>query len=292
MFLNLSSIPKKKGNFKTMKSQNIFACISALLLIFSASLAVTAQNDQSDIGYVPEIGQPGKDVVWVPTPQELVDTMLSMAGVTHEDFVVDLGSGDGRTVISAAKRGAYAVGIEYNHDMVELSIKNAEKEGVSHLTSFIEADLFEYDLSKATVITMFLLPEINLKLRPKLLELKPGTRVVSNTFTMAEWEPDYEVTTMENWNSWNTALLWIIPAKAGGTWKLDGDMLSINQEFQMIYGKLTSGDKSLNIKDGRLRGEEITFKINDRLYTGRVSGDRMEGIVTDSSGEKKWSAIR
>ncbi|MCX6302982.1 MAG: class I SAM-dependent methyltransferase, partial [Bacteroidia bacterium] len=197
-----------------------------------------------------------------------------------------------RTVISAAKRGAYAVGIEYNHDMVELSIKNAEKEGVSHLTRFIEADLFEYDLSKATVITMFLLPEINLKLRPKLLELKPGTRVVSNTFTMAEWESDYEVTTMENWNSWNTALLWIIPAKAGGNWKLDGDILSINQEFQMIYGKLTSGDKSLYIKDGRLRGEEITFKINDRLYTGRVSGDRMEGIVTDSSGEKKWSAIR
>lgn len=285
-------IPKKTGNFKTMESQNVFARLSALLLLISASLALTAQNDQQDIGYVPEIGQPGKDVVWVPTPQDLVDTMLFMAGVTREDFVVDLGSGDGRTVISAAKRGAYAVGIEYNHDMVELSIKNAEKEGVSHLTRFIEGDLFEYDLSKATVISMFLLPELNLKLRPKLLELKPGTRIVSNTFTMAEWESDYEITTMENWNSWNTALLWIVPAKVGGNWKLDGDQLTFNQEFQMIYGKLTSGDKSSNIKDGRLRGEEITFRIDDRLYTGRVSGDKMEGIVTDSSGEKKWAAIR
>jgi precorrin-6B methylase 2 len=275
-----------------MKSQNVSARLLAFLFLMSSSLVLTAQNYQPDTGFVPEIGQPGKDVVWVPTPQELVDTMLSMAGVTPDDFVIDLGSGDGRTVISAARRGAHAIGIEYNHDMVELSIKNAEKEGVSNMTRFIEADLFEYDLSEATVITMFLLPEINLKLRPKLLELKPGTRIVSNTFTMAEWEPDYEVTTMESWNSWNTALLWIVPAKVEGTWKLGGDQLTINQEFQMINGKLTSGDKASNIKDGRLRGEEITFRINDRLYTGWVSGDKMEGIVRDSNGEGKWTAIR
>ncbi|OFY62698.1 MAG: hypothetical protein A2V64_06520 [Bacteroidetes bacterium RBG_13_43_22] len=275
-----------------MKYNTLLTRLSALILLISLSSSLTAQNYQPDSGYVPEVGQPGKDVVWVPTPQELVDTMLSIAGVTSEDIVVDLGSGDGRTVITAARRGAYAIGVEYNPDLVELSRKNAVIEGVSNKTAFVEADLFEYDLSKATVITMFLLPEINLKLRPKLLELKPGTRIVSNTFTMAEWEPDYEVITEENWNSWNTALLWIIPAKVEGAWKLGNDVLTINQEFQMVYGKLTSGDKSTTIKDGRLRGQEITFRINDRLYTGSVSGNRIEGIVRDINGEKKWMATR
>ena len=275
-----------------MKYNTLLTRLSALILLISLSSSLTAQNYQPDSGYVPEVGQPGKDVVWVPTPQELVDTMLSIAGVTSEDIVVDLGSGDGRTVITAARRGAYAIGVEYNPDLVELSRKNAVIEGVSNKTAFVEADLFEYDLSKATVITMFLLPEINLKLRPKLLDLKPGTRIVSNTFTMAEWEPDYEVITEENWNSWNTALLWIIPAKVEGAWKLGNDVLTINQEFQMVYGKLTSGDKSTTIKDGRLRGQEITFRINDRLYTGSVSGNRIEGIVRDINGEKKWMATR
>src|SRR4030042_913866 len=273
----------------TMKSKTLSARLSAISILVSFSLLLTAQNYQPDKGFVPEVGQPGKDVVWVPTPQELVDTMLSIAGVTPDDYVIDLGSGDGRTVISAAKRGARAVGIEYNPDMVVLSRINAELEGVSQKTQFIEADLFEYDLSGATVITMFLLPEINLKLRPKLLDLKPGTRIVSNTFTMAEWEPDYEVTTDDNWNSWNNALMWIIPAKVDGTWKLCEDLLTINQEFQMIYGKLTSGQRNSNINDGRLHGDEITFRINDSLYTGRVSGDKMEGTVRDAAGEKKGS---
>jgi precorrin-6B methylase 2 len=275
-----------------IKSKTLYSRLFALAVISSFPLLITAQNYQPDSGYIPQIGQPGKDVVWVPTPQELVDTMLSIAGVTPDDIVVDLGSGDGRTVITAARRGAHAIGVEYNPDMVELSRKNAEIAGVSDKTEFIEADLFEYDLTKATVITMFLLPEINLKLRPKLLDLKPGTRVVSNTFTMAEWEPDYEVTTQDNWNSWNTALLWIIPAKVGGEWKLGEDILTINQQFQMISGKLVRGAKNSIIKDGRLRGDEITFKIDDRIYTGRVSGNKMEGIISDSSGEKKWTATR
>lgn len=275
-----------------MKSTAVYSRVIAIAFLASLSLMLMAQNNQPDAGYVPEVGQPGKDVVWVPTPQELVDTMLSIAGLTPADFVVDLGSGDGRTVITAAKRGARAVGVEFNPDMVKLSRINAETEGVAHMTQFVEGDLFEYDLSKATIITMFLLPEINLKLRPRLLELKPGTRVVSNTFTMGEWEPDYEVTTEDNWNSWNTALMWIIPASVEGEWKLDGEILTLNQEFQMISGKLSSGVRSINIRDGRLRGNEITFRINDRLYTGKVSGSRMEGVVKDSSGEKKWTATR
>lgn len=276
----------------TMKSRYESHRLFSFLFLLLLSANLLAQNNSPSSVYVPEIGQQGKDVVWVPTPQELVDTMLSIAGVTPDDFVIDLGSGDGRTVITAAKRGAHALGIEYNPDLVALSKRNAEIEGVSNKAEFIEGDLFECDLSKATVITMFLLPEINLKLRPRLLELKPGTRIVSNTFTMGEWEPDYEATTAENWNSWNSALLWIIPARIEGIWELGQDQLIISQEFQMIHGKLISDDKNLTLRNGRLRGNEITFMIDDVLYTGYVSGNKMEGTVRDGDSEKKWIAIR
>ena len=160
-----------------------------LLAICIAALPPGAQA-QSAKGYEPQVGQEGKDVIWVPTPQALVDKMLDMAKVTPKDYVIDLGSGDGRTVITAAKRGSKALGIEYNPDMVELSKRTAAKEGVSDKASFVKADLFESDFSQAQVITMFLLSSINLKLRPKILDLKPGTRIVSNTFDMGDWKPD------------------------------------------------------------------------------------------------------
>ena len=235
-----------------MKTKNYI--ISANFSVsFSNDNQASAQENQSGNGFVPQVGQQGKDVVWVPTPQELVNKMLEMAKVTPDDYVIDLGSGDGRTVITAAKIGAKATGIEYNPDMVALSKENAKKEGVSDKAEFIKADLYETDLSKATVITMFLLPEINLKLRPRLLDLKPGTRIVSNTFTMGEWEADQEVTTDENWNSWNTAYLWIIPAKVGGKWKLGNGELDLTQEFQFLHGTFTSAGKSVTITDGRLK---------------------------------------
>jgi hypothetical protein len=178
--------------------------------------------------------------------------------------------------------------------MVALSKKSAEKEGVSARAEFIEADLYEYDFSKATIITMFLLPEINLKLRPRLLELKPGTRIVSNTFTMGEWEPDLEVTTDDNWNSWNNALLWIIPAKVQGTWKIGQDELVVTQQFQMIYGKLNKGGKAITITDGRLRGNEITFRAGESLFTGRVDGSKMVGKVSDQTkgNTSDWVAVK
>ena len=253
-----------------------------------------AQEQKTNNTYVPQVGQQGKDVVWVPTPQELVDKMLEIAKVTPSDFLIDLGSGDGRTVISAAKLGAKAMGIEYNPDMVSLSVDNAKKAGVGDKVEFIKADLFDTDLSKATVITMFLLPEINLKLRPKLLDLKPGTRIVSNTFTMGEWEADYEVTTEENWNSWNTAYLWIIPAKTGGKWKLGNGELDLTQEFQFVRGTLSSGGKTLAVKDGRLHGDEITFTVNEEKYTGKVNGETMSGTKADPSRGSKsdWMATR
>ena len=185
--------------------------------IFAGGFAV-AQPAKQD--YQPQVGQEGKDVVWVPTPQALVDKMLDMAHVTAKDYVIDLGSGDGRTVITAAKRGGRALGIEYNPDMVELSKRNAAKEGMSDKASFAKADLFESDFSQATVITMFLLPDINLKLRPRILNLKPGTRIVSNTFDMGEWSADETANVHEGCTNWCTAYLWIVPAKVDGTWQL------------------------------------------------------------------------
>ena len=263
-------------------------CVSISMMTTS----ILAQERQPGTVFVPEVGQQGKDVVWVPTPQELVNKMLQIAEVTADDYVIDLGSGDGRTVITAAKLGARATGIEYNPDMVALSKENARKEGVGEKAEFIQADLYETDLSKATVITMFLLPEINLKLRPRLLDLKPGTRIVSNTFKMAEWEADYEATTEENWNSWNTAFLWIVPAKVAGTWKLGKGELNLTQEFQFVRGTYNTGGKSYTITDGRLRGSSISFNINDEKYSGTVDNGIMKGTVTNASAGTKsdWIA--
>jgi precorrin-6B methylase 2 len=262
-----------------MKS-SVFVGRNVLLLSgMLAGVTICAQEKQTGTGYEPKIGQKGKDVVWVPTPQELVDKMLELAQVKPGDFVIDLGSGDGRTVISAAKLGARAEGIEFNHDMVVLSKENAGREGVSDKVTFKEGDLFNADLSEATVITLFLLPEINLRLRPRLLDLQPGTRVVSNTFTMSGWTADSSVTTQENWNSWNTAFLWIVPANAAGLWKSGNSLISLSQEFQMISGICTTGDKTYTVLEGRLRGTRITFVINDNRYSAVVDGDAMKGTV-------------
>lgn len=265
-----------------------------LLILFPLFLAAgSLAQQQGAKEFEPRVGQQGKDVVWVPTPQVLVDKMLEMAKVTPQDYVIDLGSGDGRTVISAAKLGARALGVEYNPDMVALSKKNAAAAGVSDRAQFIEADLFETDLSKATVITMFLLPDINLRLRPKILELKPGTRIVSNTFTMQEWEADQTANVDENCTSWCTALLWIVPAKMQGTWRFSqGAELQVSQEFQMITGTLTVNGTSVAIRDGRIRGEEVSFSANGARYTGRISGNTINGTVVSGDTNSKWSATR
>jgi len=257
------------------------ALLKRLFLALSIVLAtgVLPQAQATDT-YKPQVGQAGKDVVWVPSPQALVDTMLDMAKVTPQDLVMDLGSGDGRTVITAAKRGVRAIGVEYNPDMVNLSKNAAATAGVSDRASFVQADLFKTDLSKATVITMFLLPTINLQLRPTLLNLKPGTRVVSNTFHMDEWEPDAKTTLgPEGCTSWCTAMLWIVPAKAQGTWKTPQGNLTITQTFQMISGTLGSTPIT-----GKLTGDQITFTAASTQYTGRVNGDTIQG--------SNWTASR
>jgi methyltransferase family protein len=270
-------------NFRSM----LRTVFTLYFLVAFAAACAQAQSGKAD--YQPQVGQEGKDVIWVPTPQSLVDKMLDIAKVTPKDYLMDLGSGDGRTVITAAKRGVKALGIEYNPDMVELSKRNAAKEGVGERASFTKADLFETDFSEATVITMFLLPDINLRLRPKILNLKPGTRIVSNSFTMGDWTADDTVVAKEGCVSYCTAYLWIVPAKVEGSWSLgDGD-LTLKQTYQMISGSLRRGADTVQIANGKLNGNQITFNAGGSVYTGRVSGNAMEGTI--SSGGN-WKASR
>jgi hypothetical protein len=257
-------------------SRSWVLAVAALLLV---ALPAWAQQT-TEKPFEPQVGQAGKDVVWVPTPQALVDKMLDMAKLTPQDFHMDLGSGDGRTVITAAKRGARALGVEYNPKMVELSRHNAQTAGVSNRAMFQEADLFTVDLSKANVITMFLLPSINMKLRPKILELRPGTRIVSNTFSMEDWEADETQTVSGDCSSWCTALLWIVPAKVEGTWKVGQNQLALEQQFQMLSGTLGSN----MITNGRLRGTEITFTAGNATYSGQVEGNTIKGSIKGGPG--------
>ena len=269
------------------KSLSTRYSLLALCLAFIAACSF-AQAQSAKDEYQPQVGQEGKDVIWVPTPQALVDKMLDMAKVTPSDYVIDLGSGDGRTVITAAKRGARALGIEYNPDMVELSKRNAAIAGVSDKANFAKADLFESDFSQAQVITMFLLPDINLQLRPKILDLKPGTRIVSNSFTMGDWKADETATVKDGCASYCTAYLWIVPAKVDGTWKLSQGEIALKQTYQALSGSIRSGATTTPITDAKLNGEHISFTAGRVKYSGRVSGNSMDG----ESSNGKWTATR
>jgi predicted RNA methylase len=272
-----------------MKTHYRFHQLWLALFLSIAVAGASALAQQVKEEFQPQVGQAGKDVIWVPTPQTLVDKMLDMAKVTPNDYLMDLGSGDGRTVITAAKRGAKARGIEYNPDMVELSKHNAAKEGVSDKATFVNADLFESDFSDATVITLFLLPDINIRLRPKILDMKPGTRVVSNSFTMGEWKADETANAGNGCGSWCTAYLWIVPAKVQGTWQSPQGELILKQNFQMVSGTLKSGKVSTPITNGKLNGDQITFTAGANQYTGRVNGNTMEG---NTSSGANWKASR
>jgi len=268
--------------------------------VAAAASAQTAPAESKE--YTPQVGQSGKDVVWVPTPEALVERMLRMARVGPRDYVIDLGSGDGRTVIAASQKfGARAMGIEYNPDMVNLSIKNAEKAGLGEKVKFVKADIFESDFSEATVITMYLLPTLNIKLRPKLLDLRPGTRIVSHAFNMEEWQPDQTVTV-----EGRDAFLWIVPAKVNGSWKLtvpagsgeESWQLALAQQFQRLSGGATAGGKSSDLVDAKLTGSAVKFAFTDangrkREFEGRVSGGKMEGTTQSQAGTPvKWTAVR
>lgn len=268
--------------------------VIVLLSIFS-SLAL-AQPQAAKKEYEPSVGQSGKDVVWVPTPQALVDRMLDMAKLTPSDIHYDLGSGDGRTVITAAKRGGRAHGIEYNPEMVELARRNAQKEGVADKAIFTRGDIFTAESIKAytqaSVITLFLLPDLNVKLRPTLLDMKPGVRVVSNSFTMGDWKEDEKISAGGDCSSWCTAYLWIVPAKVSGNWKTSRGTLNLKQEYQMISGTLVQGNVNAIISDAKMNGEQITFTAGGAQYSGRVNGNAIEGTYKASDGSGKWSATK
>ena len=255
------------------------ALIHRIALAFVlATACASAVAQQKAPAYEPTSGQDGKDVVWIPTPQVVVDKMLDLARVGPRDFVMDLGSGDGRTVITAARRGARAIGIEFNPDMVEYARRSAQSAGVADRASFVKADLFEADLSKATVISLFLLPDINLKLRPKILELKPGTRVVSNTFSMGDWKEDDRVDLSRDAGcnvSWCTALFWVVPAKVAGTHKIPQGEVTLKQEFQMLSGSLRTEGKTYALQ-GKVTGEDVVFMAGGKRYTGHFNGKTLE----------------
>ena len=239
--------------------------------------------------YQPKSGQLGKDVVWVGNPEAMVQKMLDVAGVTPQDFVVDLGSGDGRNVIAAAKRGARAHGIEYNGDLVEFSKNLAAKERVSDRATFERGDVFEADISKATVVVLFLTPEMNIRLRPKLLALKPGARVVANTFAIGDWNPDQSFSSEADCEKFCTGRLWIVPAKVSGRWKLPAGELIIKQIYQSFSGTLTSGSGTVPIS-GRLRGDQIAFAAGGTQYTGKVDGAVIEGFARKAGVDSKFRA--
>lgn len=257
---------------------------AAALLAINPALAQSSGSE-----FTPHVGQAGKDVIWVPTPKALVMKMLKMADVKPGDTVFDLGSGDGITVITAAKEfGVSATGIEYNPDMVELSKRNAQKEGVADKAQFIRGDIFATDFSKATVLTMYLLPYLNLKLRPTILNMKPGTRVVSHAFNMEEWAPDQTDSTESR-----TAYMWIVPAKVEGKWKIGQGEMELTQKFQAVEGSYRAGDTTWRITNTSLRGDQIRFNIGSASYSGRVTGPTMQGTMRPrpDGQSTSWSAV-
>ena len=260
--------------------------ISALLL-FASSHGRTLFASQDE----PTFGQDGKDVEWVPSPSVLVETMLTLAEVDADDQVIDLGSGDGRTVLAAAERGAMAVGVEYDAGLVQVSRRQAEERGLSGRATFVEADLFDVDLTRATVVTMFLLPDLNLKLRPSLLSLAPGTRIVSNTWDMGDWIADKTVQ-LDPCPGFCTALLWIVPAQIEGDWTDSETAFTLRQEFQAISGTATRNGQELAILDGRLSGRLLEFHTERSRYQGEVSGNTIRGTVITDDQTHNWIATQ
>lgn len=269
--------------------RRFFPLALPLMLALSVVPGATASAQQP---FEPQVGQPGKDVVWVPTTPQLLEKMLDMAKVTPQDFVVDLGSGDGRNIIAAAKRGARGLGVEYNADLAELSRRRAREAGVADKATFVQGDMFEADFSKASVLALFLLPSNLEQLRDKFLTLKPGTRIVLNTFGIAGWEPDVTENIGGDCSSWCTSLLYIVPAQVGGIWRLPQGELTLTQQFQKLSGHLSSGGDTKLISVGRLHGDEITFTVDDAVYTGRVNGDRIEGATRVGDRYQNWIATR
>ena len=267
---------------------------TALRIVFSLLVIITPASAAQipDAVYQPKLGQQGRDVVWIPSPNDMVEKMLDMARVTPQDFVIDLGSGDGRNVIAAAKRGARALGVEYNPDLVELSKRAAAAAGVADKAAFVQGDMFAADISQATALVLFLIPSNLEKLAPKFLALRPGTRIVSNTYEIGGgWEPD-ETDRLQNCATWCIAYLYIVPAKVAGTWRLPSGELTLEQEYQSVTGTFEQSGIRLAVENGLLHGNEIRFVVNGVEYAGAVNGNSMSGIAKGRAAATAWTARR
>lgn len=276
--------------------KGVLSTLAAALLV----TAPAAHAQQKD--FKPHIGQQGKDVVWVPTPDEVVERMLNMAQTKPEDYVIDLGAGDGKIAIAAAKKfGARSMGIEFNPDMVALAQRNAQAAGVLGKAQIVQGDIFTTDFTQATVLTMYLLPSLNMRLRPQILALRPGTRVVTHAFNMEDWEPD-ESSDVDG----RRAYLWIVPANVSGRWAMELSgaggsekfSLNLDQRYQKIEGVAYLGAILAGLREPRLSGFRISFACVDnngvrRDFSGRVTGGTMEGSFrTDGGAEGRWTATK
>jgi SAM-dependent methyltransferase len=265
---------------------------AVLAASFQAAPAVAPQEPPE-----PQQGQPGKDVIYLPTPAPLVERMLTMAQVGPRDILYDLGSGDGRMVIAAAKRGAQAVGVEFNPELVAYSENRARAAGLAGKARFVRSDIFETDFSRATVVSLYLLSTLNMRLRPTLLKMRPGTRVVSHAFSMDDWTPD-EVSRAEQ----RTAYLWIVPAAVEGSWRVElqggpSFDVSLAQRFQKLEGTLARGTVEVGLREPSLRGDTIRFGFVDQggvwhELSGTVSGDTMTGKFQAAGKTGSWTASR
>jgi len=265
---------------------------TAAIALSAAAAAAPQQAAAPQEEYKPKVGQPGKDAVWVPTSPALVEKMLDLAKVQASDFVMDLGSGDGRNIIAAAKRGARGRGVEFNQDLVTLSNRTAQREGVGDKASFVQGDMYAADISEATVLALFLLPENLDKLVPKFLALKPGSRIVANTFGITGWKPDVSEQVEGDCVNWCTALLWIVPAPVEGTWKLAGGELKLQQQFQVVSGTLVVNGASHTIENGRLAGAQLSFEAGGAKYEARAAGSSLDGTVTRAGKKESWKATK
>jgi SAM-dependent methyltransferase len=273
------------------------AVLAASFQIAPAGSAAGTSPPAAQVPDEPTPGQPGKDVLWLPTPEALVERMLTMAQVGPGDVVYDLGSGDGRLVLAAARRGAHAVGVEFNPELVAFSEGRARAQGVAEKARFVQGDIFATDFSEATVVTLYLLQALNLRLRPTLLRMHPGTRVVSHAFTMGDWEPD-EVSRAEQ----RAAYLWIVPAAVEGAWRVElsgGAPFdpAIVQRYQKVEGTIALGPVDAGVHEASLRGDAIRFGFVDQAgvrheLTGTVSGDRMTGHFQAGGRTGDWTATR
>ena len=264
--------------------------VSATAAIGFLLLSGTAQAQSDKKTYEPTVAQAGKDVIWVPTPNDLVVKMLETAKVNPSDVVYDLGAGDGKIPIQAARQfGARAVGIEFNPDMANLARQNAQRANVSDKVTIVTGDIFEEDFSNATVVTLYLLTTLNMKLKPTILDMKPGTRVVSNSFMMGTWEPDEIV----NSEGGGRGYYWVVPAKVQGEWSVTGlpgittAKLSLQQKFQKIEGTLTFGDNRTQRVTGKLNGAQLTLTYNDtkdkpQTFVGEVAGKKINASLKDA----------